>query len=366
MPFLAIASLFLFAQTGWVKPYQAVDPPVDTDRYIHQLGDKSEAVFAESDLITFICRSSESEVALINGLETPMKRLPNSDVWIAQARMEGWDKAFFGYSFLPGGFKPGVRITLQHFFGPQAPEKPIRQSELKGTYTLHDIESEALGETRKIEVYLPPNAQPGIPVIYQADGQGTRAHAEILDALIAEGKCRPVALVGVHNGGYRGKPGEEYDSKLDMRASEYLKAADADRYGLHLKFVVDEVMPWVEDEFKVSGKRADRAVTGFSNGGAFAFTAAVDRPEAFGAAMPYSVAAFSREDMKKTAEKGGLPRFYFCAGTLEAFMRGTQSALEITQGAGATAELDAYVSGHDSIMWQIAFAKHIQAYFPPV
>ncbi|MCF6377742.1 esterase family protein [Nocardioides KLBMP 9356] len=125
------------------------------------------------------------------------------------------------------------------------------------------------GTTRSLWVHAPAAAPTGpLPVVVFQDGAGfldpddeMRA-AVVLDNLVAAAVIPPVVGVFVDPGNRNA----EYD------------APDA----TYADFLVDEVLPVVGELVPVSDRPEDRAICGFSSGGSAAFTAAWQRPDAFG------------------------------------------------------------------------------------
>ena len=71
-------------------------------------------------------------------------------------------------------------------------------------HTTFTMQSEALGELRRINVYLPPGHAPGrrYPVLYMPDGgiaEDFPHVAQTVDAAIREGRMAPVMVVGIEN-----------------------------------------------------------------------------------------------------------------------------------------------------------------------
>src|SRR5262249_34613661 len=158
-----------------------------------------------------------------------------------------------------------------------------------------ELASVALGGRRRVTTYLPPGhdrSRPS-PVVYVCDGQSVKAFARVVEPLIAAGRVPPVALVGVHDGGYLGpspKGAHDYDGSKDLRAQEYIPSINPGRFADHETFFVKEVPAWAERRFGLSAVRKDRAVSGYSNGGRFAAEMAFRHPEVFGHAFCLSVA----------------------------------------------------------------------------
>lgn len=361
---LAFAVLLAAPAQSWKPPYTNLGIPKDPEPYVKMMRDKQEHILQEGDKLTFLYRSKQDTVQLMSGLQLELKRIPNSDVWIAQAQMEGWDKAFFNYFFADGGYKPGGRVGFTSWSGRNAPKAPIPVEKLAGTLKNFTIKSKAMNEDRAITVYLPPNAGMNLPAVYMADGQGAAHYARILEPLILAKKVRPVALIGVHCGDYKGDRSKDYDPQLDFRAREYLKIDDKETYAKHVDFFCSEAVEWATKEYGLSPKLEDRAIQGVSNGGAFATTAPVDKPGVFGYAIPFSVAIYDHDGFREAIKGKPLPKFYFASGTLESFIRGTKAAHAMLQAGGHDTTNETYVSGHDMVMWNIAFLKYMQIIFP--
>lgn len=157
-----------------------------------------------------------------------------------------------------------------------------------GAVTVHDYYSEALKAWRRMHVYTPPGyARSGrnYPVLYLFHGAGDndatwsvlgRANV-ILDNLLAEKKAQPmiVAMPDGHPmaGRITGVPGPEL-----MRKNLEAFAED----------ILQEVIPFVEKEYRVIKRPAARAVAGLSMGGGQSLHLGLNHPEMFGAVGGFS------------------------------------------------------------------------------
>ena len=99
--------------------------------------------------------------------------------------------------------------------------------------------------------------------------------AAVLDRLIAEGAMPPAVAVFVNPG--TSGPGLPIYGGSDNRSVEYDSLGD--RY---VRFLLDELLPEATRSLHVSADPAQRAIIGLSSGGACAFNAAWERPDAFG------------------------------------------------------------------------------------
>ena len=344
-------------------PFEVLPPPADPEPFKNRLNGKDTEIWIDGDVLTVLHRHAGEHVQLSGGLQQKMNRIEGTDLWILQLKMPGWEKAFFAYIFLGDEFAQGSRLSakIQTWYGPQAPPRPVRAEELQGKVIERTIHSDSLNEDRLLSIYIPPNAPDhDLPAFFMADGQGCREYAKMLEPLILSGKVRPSAIVGVYSGEYRGDRAKGYDPKLDLRNLEYTPQDDVQRFNNHMELFTREVPAYVAREFHISTRREDRAVFGFSNGGAFSAAAAVRHPEVFSHAMPLSLGV-PPEDPKPA---GPLPTFHFAAGKLETFQFATTRTYEKMKEWGANATLDILTSGHDPQMWETAFAMFAPLVFP--
>lgn len=141
----------------------------------------------------------------------------------------------------------------------------------KRTILKRKLVSEHLGKERSLWIYLPPgyNELSTYPVLYCQDGLEflnfgrIATHTNYL--VLEEGIVSPV-IVGI-----------EVD--LPRRTAEY--AADGSRTAAYKRFVVDEVLPFVEREFPVRNDRDGRVLAGDSLGATVSLHLALDYPDRF-------------------------------------------------------------------------------------
>ena len=157
------------------------------------------------------------------------------------------------------------------------------------------MESEILGGERKFAVYLPPDYESSsrsYPVLYLLHGAGDDQTGwvqfgevlHIADKAIREGRATPMVIIMPDaNTGQRG-----YFN--DIRGKW--------RYE---DFFFEELMPHVEEEYRIKGEKRYRAVAGLSMGGGGSFMYALHRPELFSSACPLSASTgpITLEDAKR-------------------------------------------------------------------
>jgi enterochelin esterase-like enzyme len=140
------------------------------------------------------------------------------------------------------------------------------------------------GTTRDWSVYVPAQyraEKPACLMVFQ-DGhdyvnpKGNWRVPAVFDNLIARGDM-PVTLAIFINPGHNGSYQPPSPWKVSNRSIEYDTLGD--RYS---RFLLEEIIPEVEKDYRITDSPAGRAIGGASSGGICAFTAAWERPDKFG------------------------------------------------------------------------------------
>jgi uncharacterized protein len=142
------------------------------------------------------------------------------------------------------------------------------------------IASKALGETRRINVYLPPGyaESPGarVPVLYMPDGGMAEDFlhvAGLVQVSVGNGTMRPFLLVGIENTERRrdmtGPTEDEEDKKIAPRVG----GSEAFR-----RFLREELMPQVKERYRTT---RETAIVGESLAGLFVVETFLLEPDLF-------------------------------------------------------------------------------------
>lgn len=162
-------------------------------------------------------------------------------------------------------------------------------------------------QPRNVTIWLPPGYDRGnrrYPVIYMHDGQNIfvpgRAFGgeewgvdEALSRMIAAGQTRGAIVVGVWNTNLRGR--EYLPAKwLPLLPAETRARIEAFHTGpsladAYLRFLVEELKPRIDRDFRTRPGRHDTAIMGSSMGGLISFYALGEYPEIFGQAAALSI-----------------------------------------------------------------------------
>ncbi len=343
--------MLLVLQAPLAKPYVILPPSLT----VSEPSRARTRVTLEGGVLTFLCRSPAQKVWVEGGINEPMSRV-GPDLWELRLRMEGWNRAFFGYGFTTN---PDWAFRDHTWRGERAPALPRKDDTLKGRIIEKSLRSAALGESRKLFVYLPPNPpKRNLPAFFMTDGGECERFARVLEPLILARRMRPCALVGVDHGGYRGAIVKGYDSAKDYRTKEYVPGADSVRFRKHLRFFAEEVPVYVARVFGVSIRRTDRAGLGVSDGARFLLALTGERPRIFGTLLPLSPFAPYTGSVSSD-----WPRVLIAAGRLESPVDRYAASLHRRL---PNSSLDLYVAGHDAQLWELAFARLAPRTFPVI
>ena len=249
-----------------------------------------------------------------------------------------------------------------------------------GTVRLHAAVPSRHVAPRTVAVWLPPGyeADPAAryPVLYMHDGQNVfdpaTAYAgvdwgvdEAMDALIAAGRVRPAIVVAVWNSPARF---QEYMPQKALPPGAAAFASGVPEVGrvpgppladAYLRFLVEELKPLVDREYRTRPGPADTFVMGSSMGGLISAYAVTEYPQLFGAAACVSTHWPAADGATIPYLRAALPapgthRFYFDHGTA------TLDALYAPWQARADAAMRAagYVEGRDFVSRAFPGAEH--------
>jgi enterochelin esterase family protein len=220
----------------------------------------------------------------------PMFRLDGTDLWYLTRQFP--PDARLDYKFVIDGrqwiLDPDNPLTCTGGYGPNSelrmpayiPPPEIEESPgiPHGTLADTSFDSRHLGNRRPIQIYLPPgydsvNADDAVdaaehryPLILFHDGLEYVSLAQadrVLDYLIHHQRIEPAVAVFV--------------PPVDRRG-EYV----GDRRAAFTRFIVEELIPWVDAHYRTDPRPDRRAVMGASNGGDISLWLGISHPGVFG------------------------------------------------------------------------------------
>jgi len=263
---------------------------------------RSPQVQADGE-VTFRLRAPKATEVLVTG-QWPNGRVTMTkdanDVWTATVGplpAGVWEYGFQvdGLSIIDPG-NPAIkpmrepRTSILHIPG-QPPLLHDFQDVPHGTVRQHTYFSKSLGRLRELAVYTPPGydkqTDARSPTLYLQHGSGDnqatwvvhgKAHW-ILDNLIAQGKARPMVVVMMDG-----------HAAIGGRAGGFQDNTTA--FGRDL---LEDVMPFVEANYRVKTDAASRAIAGLSMGGGQSLTIGLNHLDKFAWVAGFSSSAPSRE-----------------------------------------------------------------------
>lgn len=212
-----------------------------------------------------------------------------------------------------------------------AVSEAIRAGGATGDLRLHQFRSRIFKNTRFLRVWLPlgyddaENGERHYPVLYLNDGQNLFESStafggvewgvdETADRLIREGAVRPVIIVGIDNTGK--------DRIRDYMPHRSMHPMMLRVQGRHYPdFLIKEVMPFVENTYRVATNPENTGLGGSSLGALIALYTAIARPGVIGRLLLESPSlwASNRQLIKESRAVRVWPeKIFLAAGTAEA------------------------------------------------
>lgn len=179
-----------------------------------------------------------------------------------------------------------------------------------GDLRIVPFSSNVFRNTRMLRVWLPPgygsrdHAAERYPVLYLNDGQDLFDACtsifnseewgvdEAATALIQQGKIPPIIIVGIDNAGKRDRPKEYLPFPDDT-----LRPATPHVYGKEYpRFLVDEVMPFIDGTYRTDPRAAVTGLGGSSYGAGIALYTVMRDPRRFGKLLLESPSLYAHDD----------------------------------------------------------------------
>ncbi len=190
------------------------------------------------------------------------------------------------------------------------------------------VRSKILGETRRVNVYLPPpygeNPNARLPVLYMPDGgigEDFLHVAGLVQVLTGNGTMRPFILVGIENTERRRDMTGPTESEQDKKIAPRVGGSAAFR-----GFLREELMPQVRARYRTTG---ETAVVGESLAGLFVVETFLKEPDLFDTYVAFDPSLWWNDqklvndaaaDLRKHA---GPPKTFYFANSSDEVTPGT-------------------------------------------
>ena len=212
----------------------------------------------------------------------------------------------------------------------------------RGTVSHPWYDSKILGLNRRLTVYTPygyeNNPKKKYPVLYLLHGAGGDEEAwtsmgraaQILDNLIEKGLAEPMIVVMPNGNGNQQAAGtlnlpvkqQQFDRNAMQNMSEAERSRMMNGYVMSL---CEEIVPFIEKNFRVIAKPEARAIAGLSMGGGHTITASNLYPQLFDYICPLSAAGSATPEQVATLKKAGVKLYFLACGNTDFLFQGSQN-----------------------------------------
>jgi predicted alpha/beta superfamily hydrolase len=205
--------------------------------------------------------------------------------------------------------------------------------------------SSSTNTSRRAFVYTPPgydkDKNKRYPVLYLQHGWGedetawsNQGHANlIMDNLVSEGKTRPFIIVMTYGMTNEVKPGHIRDFKIDAFQT----------------VLVDELIPYIDANFRTLANPANRAMAGLSMGGMETHTITLNKPGIFGYYGLLSGGIYTPEEIK---DKGKVKLLFLSCGSRESPDRINQAAVKLKDAGFNVVSYVSENTAHEFLTWR--------------
>ncbi len=259
----------------------------------------------EDNSVTFRLKSLDADKVTINGSWMPgyygkEAEVTKGDSGIWSITVKDLAPNLYTYAFLVNGIRvvdpQNPQIMGEGTYFENFVIVPGKESEV---YAIQDVPhgtlskiwypSPTLNKTRRMSVYTPPgyeNSNEKYPVLYLLHGAGGNEDSwaslgranYILDNLIATGKAKPMIVVMTNGNSWSAAaPGETPVGENTERPGD---RGMSNRNGFE-NSLVNDVIPFIEKNYRVLTDKNNRAIAGLSMGGMHTQTITNSNPEIF-------------------------------------------------------------------------------------
>jgi enterochelin esterase-like enzyme len=376
-------------------------------------GPKSPEILPDKR-VTFRLSAPKATTVLLNGNWDKGTNIPmtKDEQGIWSVTVEPLDSQLWGYSFNVDGVKvmdpgdgeyqrDGNRYdNLLMIAGPSDDAWVFRPDVPHGTMEQVWYPSPILKEKgRRMYVYLPPDyltSDKKYPVFYLLHGGGgdedawtTMGRANvIMDNLIADGKIKPMIVV-MPNGNPRQIVSQGYgygptppQQSVTAPAPPPVQAAQGAPTpggrpagsppptqvyeGSYPQSLVEEVIPFIEKNYRVLANKDNRAIAGLSMGGGHTVQATNHNPGVFGWIAVWSAGGRDTPEFVEALTKvkeAGVKQYWIGAGTTDFARPGAETLYAIAQRVGLDTSYHTAPGAHYWFIWREFLTQYSQTLF---
>jgi len=336
-----------------------------------------------NDSVTFRLKADYATIVKLSGSWMPgfggqidMRRGANN-VW--EVKLPLPSPEIYTYNFVVDGVsvndpqnvmvqRDGTRyLSMLLVDGPRT--ENYREANKRGTVSHPWYDSQILGINRRLTVYTPygyeANPKQKYPVLYLLHGAGGDEEAwtsmgraaEILDNLIEKGLAKPMIVVMPNgNGNQQAASPLALPTKamsFDRNAMQNMSEAERSRaMNGYVMSLCEEIVPFIEKNYRVIAKPESRAIAGLSMGGGHTITASNLYPEMFDYICPLSAAGSATPEQVATLKKAGVKLYFLACGNADFLFQGSQNLDKTLTEQGLEHTFFVTEGGHTWANWR--------------
>ena len=341
----------------------------------------------QNDSVTFRLKADYATVVKLSGSWLPnpwfdtldMTRGENN-VWSVKIPLP--DPEIYTYNFVVDGVavndpqnvlvqRDGTRYLPMLIVPGERTENYVEATR-HGTVSHPWYDSKILGMNRRLSVYTPygyeSNPKKKYPVLYLLHGAGGDEEAwismgraaQILDNLIEKGLAEPMIVV-MPNGNANQQAARTLNiaekpmpSRWDREAFE--KMSEEERNLIMNGYVMslcEEIVPFIEKNFRAIPKPASRAIAGLSMGGGHTISASILYPQMFDYICPLSAAGQATPEQIAALKKAGVKLYFLACGNTDFLFKGAEEMHAKLEAEGLQHEYFVSEGGHTWANWRL-------------
>jgi len=246
-----------------------------------------------------------------------------------------------------GGFGPNSELSMPFYL---QPVEILSQAIPHGTM-INQLFTDSSGVSRAVKVYLPPGYSTNtdsFPVAYFHDGSEwvtLGSAGNVLDYLIYNQLIQPIVAVFVDPTNRN----QEYSYDQNF-----------------LNMFCDQLIPWVEAQYRITQSPATRATIGVSLGGLTSFYFCIQRPDLFGNCGAFSPAIWFGDIIQQYQNVPQIETtIYMDAGTYEPSIYNATASMRATlDSRGVPYTYFTWHEGHSWGAWRAHLDEALKLFFP--
>jgi enterochelin esterase family protein len=188
--------------------------------------------------------------------------------------------------------------------------------------------------------------------------------AQILDNLIEKGLAEPMIVVmpngNANQAAARTLNIPEKPMQWDRNAMQNMSERERNSYVVSL---CEEIVPFIEKNFRAIPKPASRAIAGLSMGGGHTITASIMYPELFDYICPLSAAGSATPEQIAKLKKAGVKLYFLACGNTDFLFQGSQELDKTLTQQGLDHIYFVSEGGHTWANWRLYLNTFAQKLF---